>query len=254
VKAAALVVCMAGALTIAPPASADVPLSGIPIGASVRAIVPQLGEPSAVVSADNGQRFVFAGDRTAYTDDDGIVLAVETGAGTPQVDVDGPVRSFPIGSYTTARADAELAGVAEFSTPGIRSFRLAPRRDLVLEFGPANRLKRVAYGEPGQLARLGLLPGDAATKAVVYRAPQLRPTAAGPAASPAGDAAAPLTTVYRIAIDRAGSVKGAEVFIPSALPEHDAEPERGLVRTRYVPATLDGRPIAATVFIELRHG
>jgi hypothetical protein len=204
-----------------------------------------LGPPISVASGDSGNGFAFSGGATAYADDDGIVLAVDMRAGSPRIDIDGTPRTFPIGAYSAARADAELANVAEFSTPARRSYRLAPRRDLVLEFAASNRLERVAYGEPGQLTRLGLLPGDAAAKAVAYRAPAAR-RAAGAAA--AGSRCA----VYRVAIDRAGNVRDVDVVIPSSDPGGDAEPGRALFAARYTPAALDGRPIAATIFVELR--
>jgi hypothetical protein len=228
--------------------AADLPLAGIAVGSSVSALAQTLGTPAAVTSLDSGNEFAFPGGATAYADDDGVVLAVDVRAGNPRIDIDGTARAFPIGAYSTARADAELANVAEFSTPTLRSYRLAPRRDLVLGFAPASsRLERVAYGEPGQLARLGLLPGDAAAKAVVYRAPQRRrPVAAN---VPAGS----LVTVFRVAVDRVGTVRHVDVVIPSGAPAADAEVGRALATDRYAPATLDGRPIAAAVFVELHH-
>ncbi len=227
--------------------AADLPLNGIALGTSVRAAAQTLGPPTAVVSSDSGNGFAFAGGATAYADDDGIVLAVELRSGSPRIDVDGTPRTFAIGAYSTQRADADLAEVAEFATPTVRSYRLAPRRDLVLGFGPSSRrLERVTYGEPGQLARLGLLPGDGATKAVAYHAPERRPAGAATVSGPR-------TTVYRVAIDRAGNVRKVYVVIPSSAPDADADLGRGLVSERYLPATLDGRPIAASVFIELRH-
>jgi hypothetical protein len=229
-------------------AAAEAPIAGIAIGTPVGALAQTLGPPENVASGDSGNRFVFPGGATAYADDDGIVLAVDTQTGSPQLDIDGKVHAFSVGTYSVARADAELANVAEFATPTLRSYRRAPRRDLVLGFGAASgRLERITYGEPGQLARLGLLPGDAAAKAVAYRAPQLR-RAAG-TLPPAG----PYTTVYRVAIDRAGAVADVGVVIASAVPVRDGELARQLRRDRYAPATLDGRPIAATVFIELHH-
>jgi hypothetical protein len=229
-------------------AAADVPLNGVAIGTTVSAIAQTLGPPADVASGDNGNRFVFADGTTAYADDDGVVLAVETQTGSPRIDIDGTVHAFRIGTYSAARADAELANVAEFSTPTLRSYRLAPRRDLVFAFAPASqRLERVTYGEPGQLARLGLLPGDAASKAVTFRAPRLRRSAGD--AAPAG----PQTSVYRVSVDRAGSVTDVSVAIASADADGDAELARRLRADRYVPATLDGRPIAATIFVELRH-
>jgi hypothetical protein len=226
-------------------AAADVPPSGMRVGMPISVIAQAIGTPTTVVSDDTGHRFVFAEGTTAYTDDDGIVLAIGSRTGTPRVDVDGLVRSFRIGTYSTERADAELAAVAEFATSTRKSYRLAPRRDLVLEFGASSQtLERVTYGEPGQLARLGLLPGDGATKAVVYRAPQLRTPAA---AAPAGAASA---AVYRIAIDRAGNVTDVAVAIPAAAMSGAADPARRLRGERFTPALLDGRPIAATVFVE----
>jgi hypothetical protein len=228
--------------------AADLPLSGITVGASVRALAQTLGPPVDVSSGDAGHRFVFPGGATAYTDDDGVVLAVDTQSGSPRIDVDGMVRTFPIGTYSGARADADLADVAEFATATLRSYRLAPRRDLVLAFAKSsNRLSHVTYGEPGQLVRLGLLPGDAAQKAVAYRAPRLRGSASNPPAS------GPQATVYRVSIDRAGLVRGVDVAIASSRPSSDARLAEQLTRDRYAPATLDGRPIAAAIFVEVRH-
>lgn len=229
-------------------AAADLPLNGITIGTSVSALAQKLGPPAAVTSGDSGHRFSFAGGATAYADDDGIVLAVDTQTGSPRIEIDGSVRAFPIGTYSTARADADLASVAEFATPTLRSYRLAPQRDLVLAFaGASNRLERVTYGEPGQLVRLGLLPGDAAAKAVEYRAPQVRHATAGASAN------GPRTTVYRVTIDRKGTVNAVDVVIASADPVTDVPAARQLFYNRYAPATLDGRPIAAAIFVELHH-
>jgi hypothetical protein len=228
--------------------AADLPLDGIALGTSVSVLARTLGPPTAVTSSDSGNQFAFSGGATAYADEDGIVLAVDVRSGSPRIAVDGTPRAFPIGRDSSARADADLADVAEFATPTLRSFRLAPRRDLVLGFGPtSSRLERVTYGEPGQLARLGLLPGDAAAKAVAYRAPQLRRTAAASAQT------GPHSTVYRVAIDRAGIVRSVDVVIPSSTPAEDAMFGRALISDRYTPATLEGRPIAAAVFIELQH-
>jgi len=227
-------------------AAAELPLGGIVVGSSVSAVAQTLGPPAAVTSLDSGNGFAFADGATAYTDDDGVVLAVDLRSGRPRVDVDGTARAFPIGEYSTARADAELADVAEFATPTLRSYRLGPRRDLVLAFTPAsNRLERVAYGEPGQLARLGLLPGDGAARAVVYRAPRRH----GPSAASASTGTR--AAVYRVAVDRAGTVQRVDAIIPSSDPVADAAAARVLAADRYAPATLDGRPIAAAVFVEL---
>jgi len=227
-------------------AAAESAVAGVTIGMPIRSVALALGPPEHVASSDAGNQFVFRDGTTAYTDDDGIVLAVDIPTGSPRIDVDGSTRTFAIGSYPADRADAELAGVAEFATPTRKSYRLSPRRDLVLEFGSASqRLDRVTYGEPGQLARLGLLPGDAATKAVVYRAPQPRAALAPPANGERG------AVVYRLAVDRFGNVTGVDVAIPApiATDSADADAEQRLRATRFVPALLDGRPIAATVFV-----
>ena len=235
-------------LLVAGAAAAELPLNGITLGTSVSALAQALGPPANVFSGDTGNAFAFAGRTTAYADDDGIILAVDLRTGSPRVDVDGTPRTFPIGSYSAARADAELADVAEYATPALRSYRLAPRRDLVLGFAqPSNRLERVAYGEPGQLARLGLLPGEAAAKAVAYRAPQLRRS--GGEVPPGGLE----STVYRVAVDRAGSVRSVDVVIASHSPARDAEFAQTLLTGRYAPATLDGRAIAASIFVQVRH-
>jgi hypothetical protein len=236
-------------LLVAPAiAVADPPLSGIAIGNSVSALAQTLGPPADVTSGDSGNRFVFPGGATAYADDDGVVLAVELQTGSPRIDVDGVVRAFPIGSYSAADAAADLADAAEFTTATLQSFRLAPRRDLVLRFtAGTGRLERVTYGEPGQLARLGLLPGDAATKAVAYRAPRLRGTAAGSLGT------GPRTSVYRLVVDRSGAVRGVDVIVPSTAPDSDAETRPKLLARRYTPATLDGRPIGAAVFVQVSH-
>jgi hypothetical protein len=165
----------------------------------------------------------------------------------------------------SAAADVPLPGTA------LGTFQLAPRRQPVRPQGRRGELRDagqiavgpsrgigadgerpgsavdLAYGEPGQLARLGLLAGDGAAKAVAYRAPRIR----RPAREVASDG--PRTTVFRVALDRTGTVRDVDVVIPSGLPAADAELGRELMTDRYAPATLDGRPIAASVFIELLH-
>ncbi len=227
-------------------ARAEAPVAGVIIGSTVLAVATSFGPPLSVHSGDSGAAFVFPGERTVFADDDGIVLAVDLRSGSPRIDVDGARRSFTIGAYSTARADAELAGVAEFATPAVRSYRLAPRRDLALSFdGGSQRLTRVTYGEPGQLARLGLLPGDGAARAVVYRAPHLTRDVDPPPATGASPA------VFRLSIGRDGTVTSVDDAIPSAHAAADAAMARRLRQGRYAPATLDGRPIAAAVFVEV---
>jgi len=233
-------------------AAAEVPFDGMTIGMPVGTAAAALGPPVAVSSENDGHRFTFAGETAVYTDDDGTILAIDARAGSPRIEVDGEVRTFAIGRYTAQRADAELAGVAEFTTPTRHSYRLGPRRDLVFEFSaPGQLLDRVTYGEPGQLVRLGLLPGDAAAKAVTYRAPQLRRSGdEPPPAAPAGSGDA---TVFRLTIDRGGTVSAADVLVPSSRPSDDARLAATLRTRRYTPANLDGRPISGTVFVEVRH-
>lgn len=225
-------------------------IGGVAIGMPIAEATAALGPPLDVASVDSGHRFVFAGGIIAYADDDGRVLAVESRCGSPRIDIDGQSQSLPIGTYSLGRADAELAEVAEFSTPRARSFRLAPRRDLVLDFSASNVLERVAYGEPGQLARLGDLPGDAAAKALPFRAPVPR------RALPAPGGTGARTTLYRLEIDRRGAVSGVDVISSSARAgDADADADasiRRLSAERYVPATLGGRPIAATIFVQVR--
>jgi len=143
---------------------------------------------------------------------------------------------------------------AEFAVAGLRSYRLAPRRDLVLGFSTSShRLVRLVYGEPGQLARLGLLPGDAAAKTIPYRAPALRYSAPEAAPADAQATAGAQATVYDMDVDRSGAVTRVAVAVPSAVPAIDAAYAARLQARRYTAATLAGRPIAATVFVEVRH-
>lgn len=243
--AALSVACALSALPAA--ATADEPLVGIAVGAPVSAAAAALGPPANVVSGDDGQRFAFSGGPIAYTDDDGIVLAVDVRSGSPAVEIDGRERRFAIGAYTAARADADLAADAEYSTATTRSYRLEPRRDLVLAFDASTaRLLRLAYGEPGQLARLGLLPGDPAAKAVVYRAPRARPGSPPDASAASGGHGA----VFRVGVDRFGTVASVDVLIPSGDAAADTVAAGRLRGARYAPAQLDGRPIAATVFVK----
>jgi hypothetical protein len=247
------------ALLAIPAEAEDARFNGIAIGTSVAALAAGAGFPTAVASEDSGNRFVYPDGTTAYADDDGRILAVAIGAGTARVAIDGAPYSFAIGRYSAADAERELSSEAEYATPALRSYRLEPQRHLVLAFDPAQRLQRVTYGEPGQLARLGLLPGDAAAKAVTYHPPQ--PIRPGVAASGQG----PLTAVYRIAVDRSGRVAGVAVVIPPSAketvtaararpglpldPAQLAEPVAvGLRQGTYAPALLDGKPIAATIF------
>ncbi len=225
----------------------DTPVRGLTIGAPIAAVMQALGPPTAVMSLDNGNRFAFGPQTAAYVDADGQVLAIDLRAGTPVIAIEGNARTFPIGTFTVAQAAAELADVAEFAGPAFRSYRLGPRRDLVLGFtGSADldRLNRLSYGEPGQLARLGLLPGDSAVKSVPYRAPRLTRPAAAALAEDASNA------VYRLDIDRGGAVTSVAAVGSTAAPAVDDAQLQRLRARRYACATLGGRPIGATIFVQ----
>jgi hypothetical protein len=255
VRGVATVLAALLALTSVPALAANAPIDGIAIGTTVTALAVAAGFPTAVASEDSGNRFVFPDGTTAYADDDGRVLAIAVTSGTARVAIDGTPYAFEIGRYTVGQAERDLAADAEYATPALHSYRLEPRRDLVLGFDAAQRLQRVTYGEPGQLARLGLLPGDAAAKAVLYRPPHpLRPGFAA-----IGDG--PLTAVYRISVDRSGAVAEVALAIPPAPavpPGTTAEVAgpiaAGLKGERYAPALLDGKPIAGTIFVRVRFG
>jgi len=227
-------------------AAAEAPIGGVTIGTTIAALVHDSGFPSTVESTDSGNRFVFPG-AVAYTNDDGVVVAAETAGGSVSVDIDGKPRTFAIGTYTSGQADLELATVAEYAGDGVRTYRLSDERELVLLFDrPSRTLLRVAYGQRGQLARLGLVSGDDTIKAVPYKAPKMRATARA-------DGTGSRITIVKLDIARTGDVKNVTVVASSGDAAFDAGVTKELMTDRFTPATLGGRAIGATIFRELRH-
>jgi len=228
------------------PAAAEAPVGGVTIGSTIAALVRESGFPASVESMDTGNRFTFAG-AVAYANDDGIVVAAETAAGSVTVEIDRKLKTFAIGTYTMPQADAELSNVAEFAADGVRTYRLSPERELVLLFDrTTQKLARIAYGQRGQLARLGLVSGDDGNKTVPYKAPRLRHTALS-------DGNGSRATIVKLEIGRSGDVKTVAIVVPSSDSAFDENVPKVLVTDRFIPATLAGRAIGATVFREIRH-
>ena len=94
--------------------------------------------------------------------------------------------------------------------------------------------------------RLGALPQPVDEPPFSYLAPVLKRTALP-------DGAGTRTTVVRVDVDRLGIVRTVEVVIPSSDSAFDAALAARLNDDTYVPARLGDRPIAASVFRELRH-
>ena len=224
------------------------------LAAPVAALVRRCGAPARVASSNDGNHFTFSGDGAAVDAlvdaDRALVRAIVVRADAPQavaIDVDGTARTFAFGTYAQAQADAELTTVADYAFGGGRAYRLDPARELVLNFDPATkRLARVAIGERGTLARLGLLPLPIDQSPFPYLAPVLEHSAVA-------DAAGSQATIVRLDVDRFGIVRTVAVVVPSADPAFDAALAARLGDDVYAPARLGGRPIAAGVFRELRH-
>jgi len=226
--------------------AAEAPVGGITLGSTITAMIRENGVPAGVATLDTGNRFSYP-NVTAYTNDDGIVAAVETATGTVPIEIDGKIRRFAIGTYTSAQADADLATVAEFATDTTRTYRLLPERELVLTFDKATHvLARVSYGQRGQLARMGIISGDDTNKAVPYKAPKIRTTALK-------DGTGTHVTIVKLEVGRTGEVKDVTVVVPSDDPAFDANLPKTLISDRFIAAQLGGRAIGATYFRELRH-
>ena len=227
-------------------ARADAPIAGIFIGHTIAATIRDLGLPESVDSTDVGNVFAFAAS-TAFVDDDGTVRALETNTGAPTIAIEGTLVRFPIGTFTSAQADARFANIAEFSSDTLRSYRLSPQRELVLIFERATqRLAHVYYGERGPLARLGILPGDDINTTVPFRAPLVRGTSFA-------NMSGALTTIVRLDLDARGNVTKTTVVVPSIDPAADATIVKQLAGEHYAPAQLGGRQIGGVVYREIHH-
>lgn len=237
--------CAVFAFAVPLAARAEAPVGGILVGSPVSALVQTAGIPASVESMDSGNRFAFSA-ATAYADDDGIVRAVDLKAGEARLEIDGKPRTFTIGSYSFAQAEAELANFAEFSNETTRTYVLSPARELVLVFDASKKLARLLYGERGPIARLGVIPGEDGAKTFPYKAPKVRRSALA-------DGAGERTTIVKLRVDRGGNVLDASILVPSTDGAFDARVQKQLATDRFTPATLGGRAIAATVFRELRH-
>jgi len=224
------------------------------LDAPVAALVRRCGAPAHVASRDDGAHFTFLDDGAsvdAVVDPDRAgVRALDVRAAAPQemtVDAGGSARTFGFGSYALAQADADLANVADYAFATNRAYRLDAARELVLTFDPATqRLTRVAIGERATLTRLGILPRPIDQGPFPYAAPALKRTALP-------DGAGARATVVRIDVDRFGIVRTVAVVVSSTDPAFDATLATRLGDDAYLPARLGGRPIAASVFRELRH-
>lgn len=224
------------------------------LAAPVAALVRRCGAPARVASLDDGHHFTFLDDGAtvdAVVDPDrALVRALDVHAGGAQsftVDIDGTPRTFAFGTYALAQADVDLQGAADNAFATTRAYRLDAAHELVLGFDPGSgRLARVAVGERVALVRLGALPLPVNEPPFPYVAPVLKHTAIP-------DGAGARATVVRLDVDRLGIVRTVEVLISSNDAAFDAMLPARLNDDAYVPARLGGRPIAASVFRELRH-
>ncbi len=224
------------------------------LAAPVAALVRRCGAPARVASRDDGHHFTFLDDGAtvdAVVDPDRtLVRALDVRAGAEQrftVDIDGTQRTFGFGTYTLTQADAELQSAVDNAFATVRAYRLDAAHELVLGFDAATgRLARVAIGERVALVRLGALPLPVNEPPFPFVAPALKHTALQ-------DGIGARATVVRLDVDRLGIVRKIEVVIPSDDTAFDATLPARLNDDTYVPARLGGRPIAASVFRELRH-
>lgn len=247
----------AAALALALPsvARAAVALDGIPLRAGIGSLISLDGAPAAVESVDAGHRCTWlrnGGTTTVYFDDDAIVRAIDVQPGATSalaftLIVEGRATPLAFHAFTAAQADAALAPIAEFSTPGERTYRPAPGQELVLFFDPARGgLVRAVFGERAQVSRLGIVPGDTGGQALEYRAPVARRLTAIPELPGARAALA------RLSVDRSGAVESVAIVVSSGDPRLDAKIAALVKLDNYRAATVGGRPIAATVFREIR--
>jgi hypothetical protein len=224
------------------------------LAAPVAALVRRCGAPVRVASRDDGHHFSFLDDGAtvdAVVDPDrDVVRALEVSAPAPltfNVDAGGAARTLAFGSYALGQAEADFADAADNAFASNRAYRLDDARELVLSFDPATqRLTRIAIGERATLVRLGDLPQPIDQPPFPYAAPVLKHTALA-------DGNGSHATIVRIDIDANGIVRAVTVVVASDDPAFDAALARRLGDDRYTPARLGGRPIAGSVFRELRH-
>lgn len=224
------------------------------LSAPVAALVRRCGAPARVASRNDGNHFIFERDGATadvmVDPDAAVVRALDIAAPAPvtvTVPVDGIPRTFAFDRYDAARADAELAGSADYAFDNRRAYRLDAARELVLSFDPATkRLARITIGERATLGRMNVLAEPVDRRPFTYDAPVLKRTAVS------GESGAQ-TTIVRVDVDREGIVRGVSVIVPSADPAYDATLARRLDDDRYQPARLGAQPVAASVFRELRH-
>lgn len=210
------------------------------LAAPVAALVRRCGAPARVASRDDGHHFTFL-DAGATVDalvdpDRELVRALDVSAPAPEM-----LRAFAAEATGPALPDTDFA----FATS--RAYRLDETRELVLVFdAKLERLTRVAIGERMALERLGIMPLPVDQPPFPYVAPVLKHGALA-------DGTGAQTTVVRIDVDRNGIVRNVAVVVASTDPAFDATLAARLGDDTYVPARLSGRPIAGSVFRELRH-
>ena len=214
------------------------------LGAPVAALVLRCGVPARVASLNDGNHFTF--DRDGATadvlvdPDASVVRAIDVRADAPvtvTLPIEGTPHTFAFDRYDIARGDADLASVADHASDDRRTYRLDAAHELVLSFDPATkRLTRIAFGERAALDR----------RAFTYVAPVAKHIAVP-------DGSGTQATIVRVDVDREGIVRGVAVIVPSGDAAFDAALARRLDDDRYEPARLASRPVAASVFRELRH-
>jgi hypothetical protein len=220
----------------------------------VAALVRRCGAPARVASRNDGNHFTFLDDGAtvdALVDPDAaVVRALDIYAESPAtivVAIDGATRTFAFGSYDMMHADADLAGAADYSFSDGRAYRLDAGHELVLSFNPATKkLTRISIGERLTLERMNLLPEQIDRRPFTYLAPVPKQMAVS-------DGSGTHATVVRVDVDRFGIVRAVTVVVPSDDAAFDAALGARLDDDSYEPARLASRPVAASIFRELRH-
>lgn len=251
----ALVLCLVAVLPCAARA-AEFKLDGIMLRSGLGAVVSLDGAPAGVQSVDAGHRCTWlrnGGTTTVYMDDDALVRAIDLQPGSTTavsftLDVEGRTVPVAFHTFTAAQAEALLATIAEYSNANERTYRTAANEELALFFDPVNdTLARVVFGERAQLSRMGIVPADPAGQALNFRAPVAARLTVVPSL-PGGTHAA----IARLSIDRSGAVDSVTIVVSSGDPKLDAKIAGYVKLDNYRAATVGGRPIAATVFREIR--